>query len=730
MNRLTAYIEIHLLSETILGGEGEQKGTVDIDIQVDEHGLPYFAARTLKGVLRKEATWYIKCLTEDKRPAYERALFQLFGKADDGDEHHSNYEALRFGNATLSKSLYEVIEQENCSPRDAMKAMTTVRGMTSIDEEKGVAKDGSLRKARMIHSGYTFVAPIFANRTLSEIEKNLLSTSVKLLRHIGMMRNRGKGEVTCTIHWEERKEIQKVRTDNERGNFIYLTIDVEEPLKINHVLKTSDSTKALTYIPGHVLRGALVHTYLQDRNLNPDDLDTEHIFHPEQIQFWNGYLMIDEKRSIPFAQHLFETKAASKSQAKVRKIYNSLQDGGLTEIRAQSPVRISQHMMTLENKTISAANVDITSSLHINIYGPDGKRDDALLYRYEAICPNQRFQAVVKVAENHDFVRWLSEKESFYVWLGGARNSGYGRCRVIVETGNKNIEIPNDLAPYTDELYIIATSDWIIYNEHGQLVSALDEKWLSKQLNASLQLAGQVVHTELTGGYISNWRAYQPMIRSVKAGSVFRYKINAGTVDEEKLRALINRGVGSRTNEGFGRFIALPKWNYDEIKFIDEKTNLSTLTENRLLNKEQEKKEMNAFIRAIRSERIKETVFNEVNRWYNLTGVNNLKKINSSQWSKLLQVTTDISRTENDVSNVYKDKWETFWKDVKQRMKNKSKLGFDKIKIAVSEEKKSSLEDFILKDLCEKRWVPDKEQSIQWSLIALELFIRKILRAR
>ncbi len=43
---------------------------------------------------------------------------------------------------------------------------------------------------------------------------------------------------------------------------------------------------------------------------------------------------------------------------------------------------------------------------------------------------------------------------------------------------------------------------------------------------------------------------------------------------------------------------------------------------------------------------------------------------------------------------------------MKKRINNKSKLGYDKIKIAVSEEKKSSLEDFILKDLYEKRWVP------------------------
>lgn len=732
VNQHIATIEIHLQSEAILGGDGEQKGTVDMDIQVDEYGLPYFAARTLKGVLRKEAAWYIACLPEEKRPSYEKALFQLFGKADDGDEHHSNYHALRFADAKLSNSLYEVIEKENCSLRDAMKAVTTVRGMTSIDEKKGTAKDGTFRRARMIHSGYTFVAPIYGNRVLSETEKSLLTTSVKLLRHIGMMRHRGKGEVVCTLHWEKQKERQKkTKAANERGKYYYLTIDVEEPLKINDVIRTSDSTRALTYIPGHVLRGALIHTYLQERGFTPNDLDTTKVFHPERIQFWNGYLMVNGKRSIPFGQHLFETKAASKSTRKVRDVYNALQDGGLEEIEKQSPVRVSRHMMTFDDERIVGANVQITSNLHISIYGPDGRRDDPLLYRYEAIAPNQRFQAVVKVEEDNDFVQWLREKSSFYVWLGGARNSGYGRSKVTVQAGMDNVEMPTNLPPFEDELYIIATSDWIIYNEHGQLISALDDKWLSDQLGATVQIVGQIVNTELSGGYISHWRAYQPMIRSVKAGSVFRYKIIAGTIDENRLIQLIERGVGSRTNEGFGRFIILPKWNYKQIKLTDGKTSLFEAVERKLQDEAKEKREVDQLKRAIIIDRVEERIFDEVNRWYTLTGANALKEINHSQWAKLLQVASSIIGAEKDIQQMYETKWQTFWDDVKKRTDNKSKLGFDKIKISVSENEKYSIKEFILRYLYEKDWsedLQDRNEAIQWSLTALQLFIRKVLR--
>lgn len=721
-----AYIEIQLLSETILGGDVEQKGTVDIDIQVDEFGLPYFSARTLKGVLRDRATWYVNCLPKEKQADYEEALFNLFGKADDRDEHFSNYCALRFGNAKFSNALYEVIKEEKCSPREAMKAITIIRGMTSIDEKTGAAKEGSLRKARMIHSGYTFIAPIYINRSLTEEEKELLTTSVKLLRHIGYMRNRGKGEVSCNIHWKEQENSVSL-SKNKLAKYIYLTIDVEEPLKINDVLRTRDSTRALTYIPGHVLRGALVHAYLQDKKPTPNDLDTVNIFNPEKIQFWNGYLMVNGKRSLPFAQHLFETKADSKSKATVKKIYNSLQDNGLEEIESESPVRVNRHMMALDEDGIIGANVEITSSLHININGPDGQRDDAL-YRYEAIAPKQRFQAIVKAEEAHDFVEWLSQKESFHIWLGGARNSGYGRSRITIQTGDENLEIPNNVGSVNDELYMLATSDWIVYNEQGQLVSSIDDKWLSEQLGTTVKLVGQVVNTELSGGYISHWRAYQPMIRSVKAGSIYRYKV-AGSIDETKLNKLIERGIGSRTNEGFGRFIALPNWRYEKLKLSSE-TSISLQEHRQLSNKDREKEESAQLKRSIIAERIKEDINKEVNTWFSLS--KNLEKLNTSQWSKLLEVTNDILNDDRNLQSKYKNKWEVFWEDVKKRTENKSKLSYENIKMAVSEQKRTSIQKFILEDLYEKQWNSSelsKDENLYWSLVALQLFIRKVLRS-
>src|SRR5699024_3136396 len=169
MNECIAHIEIELLAETLLGGEGEQQDTVDIDIQVDEHGLPYFSGRTLNGVLRKEAHWFVEHLPEEKKKHYENALHKLFGVPDRKNIHNANYEALRFSDAPLHRSIYEEIKEKQISPREAMNTITTVRSMTSIDAETGTAKYGTLRKARVIHRGYTFIAPVYAHSSLSDV---------------------------------------------------------------------------------------------------------------------------------------------------------------------------------------------------------------------------------------------------------------------------------------------------------------------------------------------------------------------------------------------------------------------------------------------------------------------------------------------------------------------------------------------------------------------------------
>src|SRR5699024_5417939 len=137
MDQLLGTIEIKLLSETIFGGDVVQRETVDIDLQSDEYGWPFLSDRPVKDLLRRKPQCHVNQLPPRHQEAYEKALGQLFGEADEGVEHRENYQALKFGIAKLSDEIYKLIERENLPSRNVFDAVTLVRSMTSIDNETG-----------------------------------------------------------------------------------------------------------------------------------------------------------------------------------------------------------------------------------------------------------------------------------------------------------------------------------------------------------------------------------------------------------------------------------------------------------------------------------------------------------------------------------------------------------------------------------------------------------------
>lgn len=739
-----AILEIHLHSETILGGDGVQKGTVDMDVQTDQYGLPYLSGRTLKGLLRKEAKWFIDCLPEEKQADYKAAFNQLFGQADQGDVHHANYDALRFSTAKLGDALYDKIDEHSLLPHEVLQSMTTIRSMTSIDDKTGTAKDHSLRQARTIHAGYSLFAPIFIQRLLTGTERALLQTAVKLLRHIGLMRNRGKGEVSCKLYWTDRKDRQQPADNNDlkqaKGKYIQLAIDIQEPLKINSVLRTSDSTYALNYIPGHVIRGALIHAYLQNNQLGSKELDTETLFNEENIQFWNGYVSINKERSLPFPQHLFETKESSKTAAPNKKLYSSFVSEEFNRITESSPVKVSKDAMIMDGDQLVGEDVQLTSSLHIALNAPHLADDETKLYRYEGIAPNQQFQAIVKVNVEDDFVTWLRQQKSLTLWLGGARNSGYGRSRITTSIVEQSPEQFNDQLDFsTGELYVIATSNWIVYDRNGQLTSELSDRWLSEQLGIQVKLTDQVVLTDMSGGYVSHWRAYQPMIQAVEAGSIFRYKIVSGDIDVAKIQFLIDEGVGIRKNEGFGRLTILPQWKYQQLQTSIQEQDVQTETVKRAhVDEQKEEMELDHFIQEIVSNRLEQRVQEKVNEWYE-----SIKKrgITNSQWGKLLEVAFEVEEKIGEESAdrevVYHQTWQTFWADSKHRLENKSALGYDAIEIHDHKKGQMKLDEFTRSFLRNKRWTIEDPiikkvhiDHLQWSIEAFQHLVKKVIRSK
>lgn len=191
-------IRIKLLSDTIFGSGESVPGVVDAEVLHDQHGFPYMKGKTLKGRLREESDMLVRCLPESSE--LSSVLDVIYGQGGDDSKHH-----MIFSDLELDRNLRNVIEglirdkTNDLDETDVLQAVSSIYTATSIDYETGKAKDGSLRKSRVIKRGLVFYAGLSADWELTEKEEAFLGASIAALKHLGVAVTRGRGNVECSL---------------------------------------------------------------------------------------------------------------------------------------------------------------------------------------------------------------------------------------------------------------------------------------------------------------------------------------------------------------------------------------------------------------------------------------------------------------------------------------------------------------------------------------------------
>lgn len=183
-------IKIELLSETILGSGEALAGFVDLDVLYDDLGLPFLKGKTLKGRLREEAENIARLQPELFNKDQVNALF--------GKEDNDKDTILAFSNCEVSPNIKEAIKNSDTNKMDILDSLTEVRSFTSIGDN-GVAKDGSLRQIRVINKGLKLYCNVTVRGEITGDDLLLLGLATLSLKHIGLMCNRGKGNIKCTL---------------------------------------------------------------------------------------------------------------------------------------------------------------------------------------------------------------------------------------------------------------------------------------------------------------------------------------------------------------------------------------------------------------------------------------------------------------------------------------------------------------------------------------------------
>jgi hypothetical protein len=199
---MTQYkLQIQLLSDTTFGRGDGLAGIIDQEVERDADGLPYLRGRTLKGLLCEEADNLIATISDAAIQAqWSEIADRLFGQPGSTLDTQS---LMHVGDACLSKTFRQAIsasiKAQHITPAEVLNALTTVRRQTAIDEELGIAAEGSLRAFRVILREQKFTANLLFDHEPEFVMLALLEVSSLALRRAGSGRNRGRGHIQCWL---------------------------------------------------------------------------------------------------------------------------------------------------------------------------------------------------------------------------------------------------------------------------------------------------------------------------------------------------------------------------------------------------------------------------------------------------------------------------------------------------------------------------------------------------
>lgn len=335
------------------------------------------------------------------------------------------------------------------------------------------------------------------------------------------------------------------------SNYLKIMLQNTEPVRIvDDSTSQSGQTVTLRYIPGTAIRGAVINALAQEEDFE----EIKKSLFSDKIRYLNAYLTDGEQELIPSPKGFYEDKTEQKGK---KKIDNVVLCGEFSEGKKRAALGRFCYM---DEDCVHYCNVDTGSDLRIKIN--DEKQN---LFRHEYICVGYTFTAYIAV-EDESLKDRIKDVFSGNLVLGNARSAGLGKCRVIrcEYTDRLPYEQYLPMEDQKNECYMILLSGTVMRDEKGELCG-LNLKTLEEKMGVSdLRISYCATSTVDVRGYNRKWGTRTPSTVMYEQGSVFHLMYN-GTFTIEKMRALCDRGIGIRLNEGFGRVLFPDR--YEDIKY-------------------------------------------------------------------------------------------------------------------------------------------------------------------
>lgn len=353
-------------------------------------------------------------------------------------------------------------------------------------------------------------------------------------------------------------------------NALTFQIHLLEPVLVTQVGSGDpNSAVGFDFIPGSVIRGALIGRYLQERNedkVDATDKDFRRLFFDGKVCFLNAYpsQTRTEVRTLP------TPLSWRRGKDEDHPIYNIVLDNSGIEIEnkkdpSKNWVLVNEPFCSMWGEVDEHGNYQTelfkpATQIKIHIARANRQnvtKDGSTIFRYLALDSDQNFAGAIIADDKSD----LDEIEALLggdtaLSLGKSHLAGYGHVKIGKMETKENWKEYTTISKNKEKCIIVTLlSDAIVRDDKtGEYVATIEsiDPILGKHEKA-------FVGTRVQGGFNRTWNLPLPQTLAIQAGSVFVYKNKTGLLDQLKKCETI--GIGERRVEGFGRIAV--EWNQE-----------------------------------------------------------------------------------------------------------------------------------------------------------------------
>lgn len=545
-------------------GSGEGGVLVDSDVVFHPSGFPMIPARRLKGLLRESLTEVLEIMGENDQ-IISNKINEWFGKS--GDDY-ANGIIKHVGNGYVAPwtDIKTALSKGENPGKDAIVAYTTTEVQQTALGDNGIAKKHSLRNYRVVNprENFSFEAAIQCGKSLNADEQRLLNQAAQNLRFMGSRRNRGMGQVACTIL--EKSAVAIAANDGHlaAANKGYaVTLTTLSPVIISRQDGDMSTLQTDDVITGAQLRGALARAFMQQHLLTKANAHENEVFHKlflsGEIQFGNLYF--NNAKPIPAFVH----KPKYVTDAQPVDVFKEIEG---PEKGNQKITKPSGGIGTLEwgNGTLKVKKLtppQKQSNFHNSRQNRTaGRNTGGELFYYEALQEDQIFHGTITGTPEALQLFSQAFSSQLQIRLGRSKSAQYGAASVSLSPLGAEI---NKVTSKDGSYLLMAESPLVLVNDCN--FPAVNEETLKKVLEAKLG-AGVTIEIEKIAGsttlvesYNAVWEAKSGKYPAYAAGTTFKIKAMPGVQLPTEIR------IGKFTELGYGKCSIV---NYERQITVDE----------------------------------------------------------------------------------------------------------------------------------------------------------------